>query len=87
MRMPALLTPVLVYAEAVPYQLQMPPYAFAAIAFGAFLAALGVLWSFRNTAAKVASKQRPGTTRPSGPSGPTNQGGPDHGPGQGQGHH
>ena len=60
--------PVLVYADAVRYQLQMPPFAFALIAFGAFLAGLGVLWSFRNTAAKVASKQRPGT-RPSGQGG------------------
>ncbi|WP_295698338.1 hypothetical protein [Lapillicoccus sp.] len=74
--MPAPLMPVLVYAEAVPYQLQMPPYAFALIAFGAFLAGLGVLWSFRNTASKVAAKQRPGT---SGPSRPAGQGGGDHG--------
>jgi len=82
--------PALVYAEAVPYQLQMPPYAFAAIAFGAFLAALGVLWSFRNTASKVASKRRPGT-RPAGQSGQPGQSGPssqgEHGPSQGQGHH
>ncbi len=71
--------PALGYADAVPYQLQMPAYAFAAIAFGAFLAALGVLWTFRNTAEKVAAKQRPGT---SGPSRPTGPGSGDHGSGQ-----
>jgi hypothetical protein len=37
---------------AVERELPMPPWAFAAIAFGGFLVLLGVLWSFRNTAAK-----------------------------------
>ena len=34
----------------------MPPIAYAAIAFGAFLAGLAVLWSFRNTANKVPDR-------------------------------
>jgi hypothetical protein len=33
-------------------ELPMPTWAFGAIALGAFLALLGVLWMFRNTAAK-----------------------------------
>ena len=33
-------------------ELPMPPWAFGVIAFGAFLVLLGVLWSFRNTAAR-----------------------------------
>jgi hypothetical protein len=32
--------------------LPMPPWAFGVIAFGCFLVLLGVLWSFRHTAAK-----------------------------------
>jgi hypothetical protein len=32
----------------------MPPQAFGALAFIGFLALLGVLWAFRNTAQKVA---------------------------------
>jgi len=32
--------------------LPMPAWAFGAIAFAAFMVLLGVLWSFRNTAAK-----------------------------------
>ena len=34
------------------HQLPMSPYAFGALAFASFLLLLGVLWSFRNTAAK-----------------------------------
>jgi len=34
------------------HQLPMSPYAFGALAFASFLVLLGVLWSFRNTAAK-----------------------------------
>ena len=33
-------------------ELPMPPWAFGAIAFATFLLLLGVLWSFRNTAAR-----------------------------------
>jgi hypothetical protein len=33
-------------------ELPMPPWAFAALAFAFFVVLLGVLWSFRNTAAK-----------------------------------
>ena len=39
-------------AETVVRELPMPPWAFGVIAFGSFLVLLGVLWSFRNTAAK-----------------------------------
>lgn len=35
-----------------PRQLPIPAWSFGAIAFAAFLVLLGVLWSFRNTAAK-----------------------------------
>ncbi|MEO7061102.1 MAG: hypothetical protein ABI083_15375 [Lapillicoccus sp.] len=69
---------VLAQAEAA-RELPMPPYAFALIAFGAFLLGLGVLWSFRNTAAKVASKQRPGSSGGQGSS-------HGSGPANGQGH-
>jgi hypothetical protein len=37
----------------------MPPWAFGAIAFGCFIVLLGVLWSFRNTAARY-DKPDPG---------------------------
>lgn len=50
------LLPVLVAAEET-RQLPMPPIAFGLIAFVAFLLGLGVLWSFRNTAAKVADRE------------------------------
>jgi len=33
-------------------EMPMPPTAYGAIAFASFLVLLGVLWSFRNTAAK-----------------------------------
>jgi len=33
-------------------ELPMPPWAFGVIAFACFVALLGVLWSFRNTAAR-----------------------------------
>jgi hypothetical protein len=33
-------------------ELPMPPWAYGAIAFGCFVVLLGVLWSFRNTAAR-----------------------------------
>ena len=45
-------------AEEAHRQLPMPAWVFGVIAFALFLVALGVLWSFRNTAAKVGS---PGT--------------------------
>ena len=51
--MSASVLPVLVRAEEAAHQLPMAPVAYAAIAFGAFLAGLAVLWSFRNTANKV----------------------------------
>jgi len=40
-------------------QLPMPPWAFGAIALGCFVVLLGVLWSFRNTAARY-DKPGPG---------------------------
>jgi hypothetical protein len=40
-------------------ELPMPPWAYGAIAFGCFVVLLGVLWSFRNTAAKY-DKRDPG---------------------------
>ncbi|NMM24638.1 MAG: hypothetical protein HHJ11_14325 [Phycicoccus sp.] len=46
-------------AETVVRELPMPPWAFGVIAFGCFLVLLGVLWSFRNTAAKY-DKPDPG---------------------------
>ena len=46
-------------AETVVHELPMPPWAFGVIAFGCFLVLLGVLWSFRNTAAKY-DKPDPG---------------------------
>ncbi len=36
----------------------MPPIIFAALAFGLFLVALGVLWTFRNTANKVGDRHK-----------------------------
>ncbi len=54
--MSASVLPVLVRAEEARRELPMPPILFAAIAFGLFLAALGVLWSFRNTANKVGDR-------------------------------
>ena len=39
--------------------LPMPAWAYGAIAFGCFVVLLGVLWSFRNTAAKY-DKPNPG---------------------------
>jgi hypothetical protein len=40
-------------------ELPMPPWAFAVIAFGCFVVLLGVLWTFRNTAARY-DKPDPG---------------------------
>ena len=60
--MPASALPVvvsgLVSAEEQHNSLPMPPIAFGVIAFCAFLLGLGVLWTFRNTAAKVSGKGR-----------------------------
>jgi hypothetical protein len=39
-------------------ELPMPAWAFGAIAFASFLVLLGVLWSFRNTAAKYDTPVR-----------------------------
>ncbi len=39
-------------AESTVRELPMPPWAFGAIALASFVALLGVLWSFRNTAAR-----------------------------------
>jgi hypothetical protein len=41
-------------AEA-PRELPMPPIAYGALAFIGFLLLLGVLWTFRGTAAKIAA--------------------------------
>ncbi|MEP6651011.1 MAG: hypothetical protein ABJA74_14060 [Lapillicoccus sp.] len=46
----------LVSAEEQHRSLPMPPIAYAVIAFCAFLLGLGVLWTFRNTAAKVPNR-------------------------------
>jgi len=46
-------------AETVVRELPMPAWAFGVIAFGCFLVLLGVLWSFRNTAARY-DKPDPG---------------------------
>jgi 1,4-dihydroxy-2-naphthoate octaprenyltransferase len=56
--MSASVLPPLLRAEEALRQLPMPPIAFAAIAFGLFLAGLGVLWSFRNTANKVGDRHK-----------------------------
>ena len=45
--------------DTVVRELPMPPWAFGVIAFGCFLVLLGVLWSFRNTAARY-DKPDPG---------------------------
>jgi hypothetical protein len=50
--LPAVLTG-LVSAEEQHRSLPMPAIAYGVIAFVAFLVGLGVLWTFRNTAAKV----------------------------------
>ena len=58
--MPASALPVvvsgLVNAEEQHGSLPMPPVAYGIIAFIAFLIGLGVLWTFRNTAAKVTER-------------------------------
>lgn len=56
--MSASVLPHLLRAEEALRQLPTPPIAFAAIAFGLFLAGLGVLWSFRNTANKVGDRHK-----------------------------
>jgi hypothetical protein len=43
----------LVSAEEPTRSLPMPPIAYGLLAFSAFLIALGVLWTFRNAAAKI----------------------------------
>ena len=40
-------------------ELPMSPYAFGALAFLGFLVLLGVLWSFRGTASKLAGHHLP----------------------------
>lgn len=54
--MSASVLPVLVRAEAVTRELPMAPIFYAVIAFSLFLVGLGVLWTFRNTANKVADR-------------------------------
>jgi hypothetical protein len=53
--LPAVLTG-LVSAEEQHQSLPMPAIVYGVIAFAAFLVGLGVLWTFRNTAAKVPTK-------------------------------
>jgi hypothetical protein len=55
--LPAVVTG-LVSVEEQHSSLPMPPMAYGVIAFVAFLLGLGVLWTFRNTAAKVPTKGR-----------------------------
>jgi hypothetical protein len=45
-------------AGTVTRELPMPPWVFGATAFASFLVLLGVLWSFRNTAAKYDTPVR-----------------------------
>lgn len=40
-------------------EMPMPPWVFGAVALGCFIVLLGVLWSFRNTAARY-DKPDPG---------------------------
>ena len=47
-------------AEEQTRELPMSPYAFGALAFLGFLVLLGVLWSFRGTAQKLAAGTRHG---------------------------
>jgi hypothetical protein len=47
-------------ATGKPRELPMPPWAFGVIAFACFLVLLGVLWSFRHTAAKYDRPARAG---------------------------
>jgi hypothetical protein len=53
--LPAVVTG-LVGAEEQHSSLPMPPIAYGVIAFVAFLIGLGVLWTFRNTAAKIPTR-------------------------------
>jgi hypothetical protein len=58
-------------------ELPMPPWAYGVIAFASFLVLLGVLWTFRNTAAKYdtpVSIRRDDSGDPSGPPGTTSPG-------------
>lgn len=57
--MSASVLPALVNAEEAHRSLPMPPWLYGAIAFGGFLIGLGVLWTFRNTGAKVPDRHRP----------------------------
>ena len=72
------LTPtVATLAAAVTQQvraLPMSPWAYGAISFGSFLALLGVLWSFRNTAAKYDTPVSTGHGGPGGPPGAADAG-------------
>jgi hypothetical protein len=47
----------LISAEEQHSSLPMPAIAYGVLAFAAFLIALGVLWTFRNTAAKVPTRR------------------------------
>lgn len=56
--MSASVMPVLVHAEEAHRSLPMNPILYGILAFCGFLIALGVLWSFRNTAQKVPQRHR-----------------------------
>ncbi len=45
--------------EAGHKELPMPPWVFGVIAMGGFLLLLGVLWSFRGTAARIRGAEHP----------------------------
>ncbi|MCU1536408.1 MAG: hypothetical protein JWP82_759 [Humibacillus sp.] len=49
----------LVAAEEAARELPMPVIAFFIIAFAVFMLLLGITWSFKNTAAKLATPRRP----------------------------
>ena len=51
-------------------ELPIPSWAYGAIAFASFLVLLGVLWTFRNTAAKYDTSARVRHDYPGDPSGP-----------------
>jgi hypothetical protein len=60
-------------------ELPMPPLAYGGIAFAAFILLLGVLWSFRNTAAKYDTPATPATAGHSDARAEGSHGATDHG--------
>lgn len=71
------LTTFIAAAEESTHELPMSPLAFGIIAMVVFMALLGVLWSFRGTAAKIATGDEHLHAHADG----------SHAPGHGQGGH